>query len=336
MEISEKQLTDKTSNDNLKRTLSRYANPTYRQAGIQLLNTIPFYFAGLGLMYWTQQHSILLSVLLAIPTGLFLIRIFILEHDCGHFSFVPGKKANDRIGFVLGLLTFTPLLNWRDSHNMHHATSGNLDRRLVGGDVWLLTREEFEKASFRTRLEYRIYRNPIVLFVIGPVIFFLVRRRFPIDVPAYLKKVRYDVYKTNLGLLLLYGPIGYFIGLKALLLIIVPVAAVGSTIGVWLFYVQHQFDDAYWVRASEWDYVKSGIQGSSYYDLPAWLNWFTADIAVHHIHHVESRIPNYNLRRCMIENQIVPENKITLWQSLRLMHLKMWDESKQKLVGYRS
>jgi acyl-lipid omega-6 desaturase (Delta-12 desaturase) len=328
------QNSDSQTNDNLKRTLSQYAKPTYRQANIQLLNTILPYFACFAAMYFAQQYSILLSLLLAIPTGLFLIRIFILEHDCGHFSFVPGKKANDRIGYLLGLLTFTPLLNWRDSHNMHHATSGNLDRRLVGGDVWLLTREEYDQASFRKKLEYRIYRNPIVLFIIGPVIFFLVRRRFPIDVPAYLKKVRYDVYKTNLGILLVYGPLGWLIGFKALLLIIVPVAAIGSTIGVWLFYVQHQFDNAYWVKASEWNYVSSGIEGSSYYDLPAWLNWFTADIAVHHIHHVDSRIPNYNLRKCMVENQITPKNKITLRQSLRLMHLKYWDESKKQLVGY--
>ncbi len=330
------QSSDSQSHDNLKRTLSQYAKPTYRQANQQLLNTIPPYFAMCALMYWVQQYSVTLSVLLAVPTGLFLVRIFILEHDCGHFSFVPGKKANDRIGYFMGLLTFTPLLNWRDSHNMHHATSGNLDRRLVGGDVWLLTREEYEKGSFRKRLEYRIYRNPIVLFLIGPVIFFLVRRRFPIDVPAYLKKVRYDVYKTNLGLLLIYGPLGYLIGFKSLFLIMVPVAAVGSTLGVWLFYVQHQFDDAYWVRASDWNYVNSGLQGSSYYDLPAWLNWFTADIAVHHIHHVESRIPNYNLRRCMNENQITPKIKVTFRESLRFMHLKMWDESKQKLVGYNS
>lgn len=303
-----------------------------RLAARQLINTVLPY-VGLWLaMIWAPSPSVVL--LLSVLAALFLVRLFVIQHDCGHGSLFSQARTNDWVGSLLGVLTLTPHYNWRVLHNLHHATSGNLDRR-QGGDIWLMTVDEFRQASALTRLRYRLFRHPLFLFVIGPGFYFLLRRRFPVRLADHLKKAKRNVYLTDLGILLIYGTLGLFVGLPKLLLMALPVTFVSASIGVWLFYIQHYYEGAYWRRGEEWDHFDAGFSGSSYYELPKWLHWFTADIAVHHIHHVDSRVPNYRLQECMRSHPALePTKRLSLRESFSLMRLSLWDESKQQLVGF--
>jgi len=261
-----------------------------------------------------------------------MIRIFIISHDCGHGSFFKSQKANDILGFITGVLTFTPYYQWRWEHAVHHASSGNLDKRGLG-DVWTLTVREYLEASRWKRFAYRLTRNPFVLFVIAPGFLFFIRHRIPNRDGA--KRERNSVYWTNLALLGIgaYGSLWF--GVKAYLIIQLSVMWLAASAGVWLFYVQHQFEGVYWARRDEWDYAAAALQGSSFYKLPKILQWFTGNIGYHHIHHLSPRIPNYRLEGCHKAEPIfqrVPH--LTLLSSLKSFTYRLWDEQQKKLVGY--
>jgi omega-6 fatty acid desaturase (delta-12 desaturase) len=310
----------------------------YRQGSLvkslwQLGSTLAA-FCGLWLlMWWTCQFSILLTLLLAVPTAAFLVRLFILQHDCGHGSFFQSKRANDVVGSLLGVLTFTPHFRWRKSHAIHHATNGDLDRR-GHGDVHLLTVREYRALSWFGRLVYRVHRHPLVLFGIAPFLYFTVYQRF-IHEPRAWRRERASVLWTNAGILVCGLVLWRLVGLERLLLIHLPVVALASSAGVWLFYVQHQFDPSYWQRHEQWDYFAAGIEGSSYYQLPRPLQWLTANIGLHHIHHVDSQIPNYRLQECLDQHpELQNVQHLTLGESLSCASLKLWDEEQGRMVGF--
>ena len=289
-----------------------------------LLLVIAMYFS-LSISYW-------LTLALALPTGGFMVRIFIIFHDCGHGSFFPSRRANNMIGFIAGLITFAPYDHWNHKHAMHHATSGDLDRRGMG-DVWTLTVKEYQDLSKWDRFVYQIFRNPLIMLVIGPLYMFLFYNRF-ITGKATARE-RYYVHATNLGLLTIAVIATATIGLKAYVLIQLPILIFGGSAGVWLFYVQHQFDDVYWSRHENWDFQQAAIEGSSFYQLPKILQWFSGNIGFHHVHHLASRIPNYHLEACHKEIPAFKNIKpLTLSSSLKCIKHRLWDEENNRLVGY--
>ncbi|HEY3915386.1 MAG TPA: fatty acid desaturase [Verrucomicrobiae bacterium] len=270
---------------------------------------------------------------LAILAGTFLIRVFIVFHDCGHGSFFKSKTANDIVGFITGMLTFTPYYHWRREHAIHHASAGHLDKRGTG-DVWTLTVQEYLDSSRWKRFAYRLARNPIVLFVIAPLYLFLVRQRF-VSAKANQRE-RWSVYWMNLALLAMAAGLSAVFGIIPYLIIQLTAIAVAGSAGVWLFYVQHQFEDVYWERADKWDYTSAALQGSSFYKLPKVLQWFSGNIGFHHIHHLSSRIPNYNLERCHKAHPLFQSVKpVTLFSSLKSFTFRLWDEQNKKLISFR-
>jgi len=284
-------------------------------------------------MHLTLAVSWWLTVPLAILAGGFVVRIFIIFHDCGHGSFFKSRRANSILGFITGVLAFTPYAHWKWEHALHHATSGNLDRRGTG-DLWTLTVQEYLESSRWQRFAYRLARNPFVLFVLAPLYMFLIKHRFPKG--KFNQRERSSVYWTNLALLGMGAVLGWWFGLTTYLLLQTTVLLVAGSAGVWLFYVQHQFDGVYWERSEEWDYTAAALQGSSFYKLPRILQWFTGNIGYHHIHHLSSRIPNYNLERCHQAHLLFQRVKpVTLFASLKSLTLRLWDEQHCQLVGYR-
>jgi omega-6 fatty acid desaturase (delta-12 desaturase) len=261
-----------------------------------------------------------------------MVRIFIISHDCGHGSFFKSRRANDILGIITGVLTFTPYHHWRWEHAIHHSSSGDLDRRGTG-DVWTLTVQEYLEASRWKKFSYRLARNPIVLFVLAPLFLFLVMQRFP-KLKAPLRE-RLSVYGTNLALLAVACWLIWVFGFKAYLIIQLTVLMVAGSAGVWLFYVQHQFEGVYWERSGEWDYATAALKGSSFYKLPKVLQWFSGNIGYHHIHHLSPRIPNYHLEKCHEAEPLFQTVKpVTLLGSLKSFTFRLWDEQKRKLVGY--
>jgi omega-6 fatty acid desaturase (delta-12 desaturase) len=307
------------------------------QGAWQVVSTVLLFVALWAAIYFALDVSYLLALLLVIPTSLLLVRIFILQHDCGHRSLFRSKRTNDMVGSLLGVLTLTPYHCWRRKHAIHHANSGDLDRRGRGqGEIRVMTVEEYQAADWKTRLKYRLYRNPFVLFCIGPVYEFVVSQRFPSIVPKNWTRERLSIHLTNLASLASVVLLCWLLGTKKFLMIQVPVMVIASQIGVWLFYVQHQYEEAFYERADEWDYVQAALSGSSHYRLPKLLQWFTASIGLHHIHHLDSRIPNYRLQQCYDEQPRLRAGKeLTLWRSLRCISYKLWDEEQGKMVGFR-
>jgi omega-6 fatty acid desaturase (delta-12 desaturase) len=317
---------------NWREIVRKYQTPSLRKSSIQIANTFLPYIGLWVLMYFTMSLSWPLTLLLAAVAGLFLIRIFIIFHDCGHGSYFASKRVNNAVGFISGLLTFTPYHHWKWQHAVHHGTSGNLDARGIG-DVWTMTVAEYQASSIWVRLQYRFTRNPFVLFVLVPLGLFLVYQRFSYKKAS--KRDRRDVHLMNASIVLYATAMSLIFGFWNFIWIQTAVIGVTGTLGVWLFYVQHQFEDTYWRSGSEWDYTASAMEGSSFYKLPAVLNWFSGNIGYHHIHHLSSRIPNYNLKACHEAEdffQQVPE--LTLKTSLNSLSLRLWDEATQKLVGY--
>jgi omega-6 fatty acid desaturase (delta-12 desaturase) len=269
---------------------------------------------------------------MVVAAGL-LVRVFIFFHDCCHGSFFASRRANRIFAYVTGVLTFTPFEAWWQPHARHHATAGNLDKR-GKGDIWTLTVEEYEAATPRVRFAYRLFRNPLILFALGPVVLFILGYRIPGK--GATQEARRSVLLTNLALLAILGISSVTIGLHTYLLIQLPVMALTGAMGIWLFYVQHQFEDVYWSRNESWDPFRAALQGSSYYKLPRVLQWFSGNIGLHHVHHLRPRIPNYNLQAChdaIPALQEVPT--ITLGASVKLVFLTLWDESSQTLLGFR-
>jgi len=315
-----------------KEIVARYQEPSVGRGVWQIVNTLVPYAALWYLMYLSLEVSFWLVVPLAILAGGFMIRTFIIHHDCGHGSFFKSRKANDILGFITGVLTFAPYYHWRWEHSLHHATSGDLDRRGMG-DIWTLTVQEYLESSRWQRFAYRLARNPFVLFVIAPLYMFLVKHRFP--KPQANQRERLSVHWTNLAILGLAAGLSWIFGLKAYLLIQLMVVGVAGSAGVWLFYVQHQFEGVYWERAEEWDYTAAALQGSSFYKLPKVLQWFSGNIGFHHIHHLSPRIPNYHLEKCHKAEPLFQSVKtITLFSSFKSLTFRLWDEQRRKLVGY--
>ena len=310
-----------------------YQQPSLRRGLWQIVNTLGGYALLWCLLYWSLGVSYWITLALAVLAAGFVVRTFIIFHDCGHGSFFKSRWANDTVGFIAGVFTFTPYYHWRWEHSIHHATSGDLDQRGTG-DVWTMTVQEYLEASRGKRFAYRLTRNPVVLFVIAPVLVLLIKQRFPS--PTASQRERNSVQWMNLAILGVAIGMSLIFGVRAYLLIQLTVITVAGSAGFWLFYVQHQFEGVYWERSAGWDYTAAALQGSSFYKLPRILQWFTGNIGYHHIHHLSARIPNYNLERCHKAHLLFQGVKpITLFGSLHSLKFRLWDEAQKKLVGYR-
>jgi omega-6 fatty acid desaturase (delta-12 desaturase) len=313
--------------------VARFQVPSAGRASWQIVNT----FVPYALLWYAMYRALLVSYWFMLPLAIlaagFLVRIFIIFHDCGHGSFFKSRLANNVTGFFAGLLTLTPYYHWRWEHAVHHGTAGDLDRR-GAGDIWTMTVQEYLEASRWKRFAYRLARNPFILFVIAPLYMFVVNQRFPSR--GAQERERLSVHWMNLAILAMAIVISGLIGFVNYLLIQLTVTTVAGAAGVWLFYVQHQFEDAYWERGDNWDYTAAALKGSSFYKLPRILQWFSGNIGFHHIHHLSPRIPNYNLQRCHNADPIFQQVKpMTLFSSLKALPFHLWDEQRKKLVSYR-
>jgi omega-6 fatty acid desaturase (delta-12 desaturase) len=311
-----------------------YASAQHRRAVLQLLNTgLPFLLLMATLIHCARTYP-WLTLPLAVPTVFLLVRLFIIQHDCGHGSFFASRCANDLLGRTLGVLTLTPYAFWRRSHAIHHASSGKLDRR-GAGDITMLTVREYQTLSLIWRLLYRAYRHPAVLFGLGPFYMFIIRNRIPTGNPFKRNKAWGSILGTNAAIAAIAVLMMLTVGGRAFLLAYFPVILLAASTGMWLFYVQHQFEHTYWANGLDWDFSKAALHGSSFYDLPAVLHWLTGSIGFHHIHHVCSKIPNYRLQECFDQN---PEfrnvRRLTLRASLKCARFALWDEERQLLVSF--
>jgi omega-6 fatty acid desaturase (delta-12 desaturase) len=310
--------------------------PSWRKSTIQLADTgVPF--ACLMAVILTGSAWHVWWVLLLSPLAAFLlVRLFMIQHDCGHGSFFPSRRANNMLGSILGVLTLTPYRAWLRNHASHHAAAGNLDWRGTG-DVTTMTVAEYDMLPRREQLAYRIYRHPLIMFGIGPTWFFLIKQRIPSGHPIRFRKNWISVLATNVALivgalllLLTMGPLPLLLGW-------LPVTLMAATIGVWLFYIQHQFESTYWERKPDWDVVRAALEGSSFYNLPQPLHWLTGNIGFHHIHHLSSKVPNYHLQACHDANALFRDvPTISLWASFGCACLALWDEKTSRLVSFRS
>ncbi len=301
----------------------------------QLTVTLGVYFALWAAMVWSLQVGYWLTLIIAVPAAGFMMRVFLIQHDCGHGSYLKSRKRADLLGFWLGVLTLTPYKYWRKTHAYHHAHSGDLDFRGFG-DITTHTLAEYRAMGFWGRLNYRIYRHPVVLFTVGGIFLFVFKHRFPWDVPRSWTQAWKSVWQTNAAIVGVLVVAHFTIGLTAFAMVHLPVLLVGTTLGVWLFYVQHQFEDTYWHDHNEWEYYEAGLEGSSHLVLPRPLQWLTAHIGVHHVHHIGARIPNYRLEECV---EAVPElqkvRHMTFWDGMKTLHLALWDEDTQRLITFR-
>lgn len=311
-----------------------YSHPHLLSSLWQLANTLVPYLLLMSLMVFTVQagYPYVVTLLLGLVAAAFFVRIFILFHDCTHGAFLSSPRWNRNVGYLCGIMTFTAFSDWRRTHAGHHIRAGNLDHRGIG-DVWTMTLEEYREASRLHRLAYRLYRNPIVLFILGPGYYFLLRNRWPSN--GAKKRDVLSVVYTDIALSVIVLVAGLTIGLKTFVMVVLPVALIAGTAGVWLFYVQHQFQGVYWARDEEWDPVRVAMEGASFYRLPKLLQWFTGNIGFHHLHHVRPAIPNYKLQAC---HEAIPAlqtiKPMSLRESLGCLRLKLYDEDRRKMVGF--
>ncbi|MDB5973104.1 MAG: hypothetical protein JWQ90_5554 [Hydrocarboniphaga sp.] len=315
-----------------RRIVDQYRQASTGRALWQLANTFVPYALLWYLMYLCLTVSWWLIPPLAALAGAFLVRIFIIFHDCGHGSYFKSSRANAIVGFIAGVLTFTPYYHWRWEHAIHHSSAGHLDKRGTG-DVWTMTVQEYLESSRWQRFAYQLARNPVVLFLLAPLFVFVLMQRLP--KPRADARERQSVWWTNLAILCVAIGLSWIFGVAAYLLIQLITLAVAGAAGLWMFYIQHQFEDVYWERGDNWDYAAAALEGSSFYKLPRILQWFSGSIGFHHIHHLSARIPNYNLQKCHEADPLFQKVKpITLSTSLKSMSLRLWDEKSRKLVGY--
>ena len=313
--------------------VNKYNSPDIRKSIWQIINSLGPYVLLWAAMYYSLGISYLLTLALAILAAGFLVRMFIIFHDCGHGSFFRSKMANRIVGTILGSLVFTPYDYWHREHAIHHKTVGNLDKR-GSGDVWTLTVEEYIQRSSAKRLLYRLYRNPILLLGLGP--FFLFVLWFRIPRKTMNKEGRLSVHVSNLIVLIYSVSLILLMGWKAFLMIQLPVIYMATVAGVWLFYVQHQYEDVIWTRQEDWDYKTMAMEGSSYMKFPRLLQWFSGNIGYHHIHHLSPMIPNYKLEQCHRENRMFDHIKpVTFIPSLRTLSLRLWHEKAGRLISFR-
>lgn len=314
--------------------VARYKSPNPTRSVVEIaITSIPFVIIWTLAMYF-YFYSYWISLLLIVPGGFFLVRLFAIQHDCGHGTLFKQKAVNDWVGRVLGVFTFTPYELWKRDHADHHSSSGNLSKRGTG-DITTLTLEEYQQLSWRGKISYRVYRNPVVLFLFGPTYLFVIRQRFPFgrmtDRRAWMSAMGTNVFIAAMVITLFYT-----IGIGPFLLVHMPMVILGGTVGVWLFYVQHQFEKTQWDHDENWNPQQAALMGSSHYDLPFVLRWATANIGAHHIHHLHSKIPYYHLPKIMRDYpQLKDVSRITLWQSFRCANLHLWDEANRKLISFR-
>jgi acyl-lipid omega-6 desaturase (Delta-12 desaturase) len=314
---------------------ARYARPDTRRAITQLLNTgIPFLALAATLLYGVGRYG-WAALPLAIPAAALLVRLFMIQHDCGHGSFFNSRWANDLLGRTLGVLTLTPYAFWRRNHAIHHATSGNLDRRGVGDVTTITVREYLQLPTWR-RLLYRIYRHPVVLFGLGPTYLFVMRHRIPTGNPLRCRRSWVSILGTDATIAAVMLLLVLILGPRPVLLGYLPMILLASSAGVWLFYIQHQFENTYWQAEADWEFHAAALEGSSFYDLPRILHWLTAYIGFHHIHHLCSKVPNYHLSACFAQNeQFRQAKRLSLRDSLRCPRLALWDAEKGGLIAFR-
>jgi acyl-lipid omega-6 desaturase (Delta-12 desaturase) len=318
------------------RTLGSYTAPNHVRSAAELaITALPLVALWIAAWFTFSLGYAWASLLVAIPAAGFLVRMFMIQHDCGHGTFFANRLANDWVGRVIGVLTLTPYDCWRRTHAIHHATTGNLDRRGIG-DVDTLTVREYRARSWWGRLKYRIYRHPLIMFGVGPAYLFLLQHRVPVGLMRKGWQPWASTMATNLAISLIIAVLIWFIGIKAFLLVQLPITLLAAMAGVWLFYVQHQFEHTTWERDGRWSLQEAALHGSSHYDLPALLRWFTANIGIHHVHHLCSRIPYYRLPHVLREHPELREvGHVTLLESLRCVRLVLWDEAQQRLVTFR-
>ena len=325
---------DRTRAEHFRRLVEPYWGADPRRSVVQLLTSAIFFFGLWALMLASLEVGYWLTLLLAIPTAGFLMRLFMIQHDCGHGSFFASRRARDMVGFCIGVLTLVPYEYWRKTHAYHHAHAGNLDLRGFG-DIDTRTVREYLALSPGRRLAYRTYRHPLVLFLVGPAFHFLIKHRYPWDVPRAWTQAWRSVWRTNAALLAIGVGMALTIGLGRFLMVQIPLTLMACSLGVWLFYVQHQYEETYWHRREDWDYYDAALQGSSYLVLPKPLQWLTANIGLHHVHHLSARIPNYRLQECMeAVTEFQRVTRVTLRDSFRLARLSLWDEEAERLIGF--
>jgi omega-6 fatty acid desaturase (delta-12 desaturase) len=313
--------------------ITKYQTPDVYRSIWQIVNTFIPYIGLWILIIYSLSVSYWLTAFLIIVAAGFLVRLFIIFHDCGHGSFFKSKKANTIIGSFFGILAFTPYHKWHSEHMQHHATVGNLDKRGVG-DVWTMTADEYLKSSRWERIQYRVYRHPLIMFGVGALYVFVIANRF--TKKGMGKKEKMSVYFTNLALVALFVLMSLAIGFWTFLIIQLAIVYLAAVAGLWLFYLQHQYEDVTWVRSENWNYREIALEGSSFVKFPKILQWFSGNIGFHHIHHINARIPNYKLEKVYTENPVFSEvEPVTFLKSLKTLRLRLWDEKNQKLIGFK-
>ena len=322
----------------LRAAIAPFEAPSWSLGLYQIATSIGLYLAVVAAMYWSLGVSHALTLLLAIPASALLVRIFIVQHDCGHGSFLAWKRGNDILGTICGVLTLAPYAHWRRQHAGHHANWNNLDRRESGADIYsaCLTVEEYRARAPWQRFLYRLPRHPLIAHVAIPPVVFLLLYRTAFDTPKSWMRERRSVWGTNLAVVACWTILAFAFGLTGLLLVQLPIVIVSSIIGVWLFSVQHRFDGARWMRKGDWNFADAALKGSSYLALPPVLHWVTGNIGFHHIHHLSPLVPNYRLARCHKSNAgFRPEKPLSLGRAFGASSLTLWDEAQNKLVRFR-
>ncbi|QQK81234.1 fatty acid desaturase [Salicibibacter cibi] len=317
----------------LKKSVAPFANPNTKSSIWQLVNSILPFILLWFLAYQSLSVSIWLTLALAVIASGFVVRIFIIFHDCTHGSFFKKTKTNRIVGTITGVITHFAFEKWKRSHAMHHATSGNLDKRGTG-DIWVMTVDEYINASFWQRFAYRLYRNPIILFGFGPLFLFLLSNRF--NRKGAKRKERLNTYVINVSIASIYALLIWGIGWQAFLIIQLPILFISGSLGIWLFYVQHTFEDSYFENEEDWDFVKAAVDGSSYYKLPKIMQWITGNIGFHHVHHLSPRVPNYNLEKTHANTPPLQKaTTITMASSLQSIRFRLYDETNQTFVSFK-
>jgi len=320
---------------NIQKLIKPFIRPSSSKATWQIINTIVPYFGFIFLMYYLLSQGVhfLLVLPISIIPGLLLVRIFIFFHDCTHSSFLKSKNMMNIWGHIFGVLVFTPYNKWKHEHITHHRTVGNMDKRGVG-DVWTMTVQEYRDSTFMKRLGYKLYRNPFILFVVGPFYMFVVQQRLPFG--SKTKGDWFSVIFTNIMLAGIITFVSLTVGFKYYAMIQFPIIFIASSLGVWMFFVQHQYDEVYWEHSENWDILDAAMLGSSIYKLPYILEWATGYIGYHNLHHVNARIPNYRLKKAFRSHPYFQTGKmITLWKSLRLSMLMLYEEQSKRLISLR-